>query len=403
MGVVALALISATAMLAMLLALLGCHRALPAASSRGRSPWAYAGYATVLGAVLALGLAGLVWLGGLFGAFVPWPVQVVALCGAASWAAWRAVGLARARQLPRRGYEAVVLGFMQACAAAAVLVTASIVYTVMAETWQFFQQVPFTEFMFGLEWSPQIAIRADQAGATGSFGMIPVLVGTLLISLVAMLVAVPLGLLSAIYLSEFAPSWVRAQAKPALEFLAGIPTVVYGFFALVTLSPILRDLGASIGVAVSGESALAAGLVIGIMTIPFVASLSEDALFAVPDELRDGSLALGGTHGETALYVVLPAALPGIVAGFLLALSRALGETMIVVMAAGLAANLTANPLEAVTTVTVQIVTMLTGDQTFDDPKTLAAFALGLLLFMFTLILNLFALGLVRKFQQQYE
>ena len=196
--------------------------------------------------------------------------------------------------------------------------------------------------------------------------------------------AVPLGLFSAIYQAEFAPRGVRVRVKPVMEFLAGIPTVVYGFFAVATLGPLLRDLGAGLGVAISSESALAAGFVIGVMTIPFVASLAEDALYAIPQDLRNGSLSLGATKGETALRVAIPAALPGIVAGFLLAFSRAVGETMIVVMAAGLAANLTANPFESVTTITTQIVTLLVGDQEFDDPKTLAAFALGLTLFAFT-------------------
>jgi phosphate transport system permease protein len=218
-----------------------------------------------------------------------------------------------------------------------------------------------------------------------------------------MLVAVPIGLMSAIYLSEYASRRFRSAAKPVLEVLAGIPTVVYGFFAALTVAPFVRDVGASIGLDVSSESALAAGLVMGIMIIPFVSSLSDDVINAVPQSMRDGSFALGATHSETVRRVIIPAALPGIVGGVLLAVSRAIGETMIVVMAAGLSANLTANPLDSVTTVTVQIVTLLVGDQEFDSPKTLAAFALGLLLFVVTLVLNVIALHVVRKYREQYE
>jgi phosphate transport system permease protein len=224
-----------------------------------------------------------------------------------------------------------------------------------------------------------------------------------LIALIAMLVAVPIGLMSAIYLSEYAGERFRTIAKPLLEILAGIPTVVYGFFAALTVAPFIRDTGGIIGLSVSSESALAAGLVMGVMIIPFVSSLSDDVIHAVPQTLRDGSLALGATNYETIRNVVIPAALPGIVSGVMLAVSRAIGETMIVVMAAGLSANLTANPLKAVTTVTVQIVTLLVGDQEFDSPKTLAAFALGLFLFVFTLALNIIALYFVRKYREQYE
>jgi phosphate transport system permease protein len=248
-----------------------------------------------------------------------------------------------------------------------------------------------------------MALRADQVGSSGAFGAIPVFMGTLLISGIAMTVAVPIGLMSAIYLSEYASKTVRAVAKPLMEILAGIPTVVYGFFAALTVAPIIRDTGGLIGLDVSSESALAAGLVMGIMIIPFVSSLSDDVINAVPQALRDGAYGLGATQSETIRNVVFPAALPGIVGGVLLAVSRAIGETMIVVMAAGLAANLTVNPLKTVTTVTVQIVTLLVGDQEFDSPKTLAAFALGLLLFVVTLCLNVIALHVVRKYREQYE
>jgi phosphate transport system permease protein len=292
---------------------------------------------------------------------------------------------------------------MISCSTIAIFTTIGIVLSVLFEATRFFQSVPFTDFVFGLEWSPQTAIRADQVGSSGSFGAIPLFAGTLLISFIAMLVAVPIGLMSALYLSEYASRKVRAIAKPVLEILAGIPTVVYGFFAALVVAPFVRDLGANIGLDVSSESALAAGLVMGIMIIPFVSSLSDDVINAVPQAMRDGSYAVGATHAETITKVIFPAALPGIVGGILLAISRAIGETMIVVMAAGLSANLTANPLEAVTTVTVQIVTLLTGDQEFDSPKTLAAFALGLMLFVTTLVLNVIALYVVRKYREQYE
>jgi len=277
------------------------------------------------------------------------------------------------------------------------------VLSVLFEAMRFFRAVPVTEFLFGLEWSPQTAIRADQIGSSGAFGAVPLFTGTLLVSGIALLVAVPIGLMSAIYLAEYASARVRAIAKPLLEILAGVPTVVYGFFAALTVGPIIRATGEALGLTVSSESALGAGLVMGVMIIPFVSSLSDDVITAVPQAMTDGSLALGATRSETIRRVVLPAALPGIVASFLLAASRAIGETMIVVMAAGLAANLTANPFEAVTTVTVQIVTLLIGDQEFDSPKTLAAFALGLVLFLVTLTLNIIALHVVRKYREQYE
>jgi phosphate transport system permease protein len=263
--------------------------------------------------------------------------------------------------------------------------------------------VPVSEFLFGLSWSPQTAIRADQVGSSGAFGAVPLFVGTLLISGIALLVAVPIGLMIAIYLSEYARPRLRRIVKPVLEVLAGIPTVVYGYFAALTVAPIIRLAGQQLGLEVASEAALGAGLVMGIMIIPFVSSLSDDAINAVPQAMRDGSFALGATRSETIKRVVLPAALPGIVGGVLLAASRAIGETMIVVMAAGLSANLSFNPLESVTTVTVQIVTLLVGDQEFDSPKTLAAFALGLMLFIVTLILNIIALQVVRRYREQYE
>ncbi|NDA43911.1 MAG: phosphate ABC transporter permease subunit PstC [Gammaproteobacteria bacterium] len=323
-----------------------------------------------------------------------------------------AVGIAgllvvRARIRPdlraRNAYERVIEWALFACSAVAVLTTIGIVLSIVFEATRFFNIVPITEFVFGTNWSPQMAIRADQVGSSGAFGAVPLFAGTLLISFIAMIVAVPIGLFSAIYLAEYAPLQVRKVVKPLLEVLAGVPTVVYGFFAVTTVGPALRVAGEAIGLPVAGESALAAGLVMGIMIIPFVSSLSDDMITAVPQSLRDGAYALGATRSETIRQVVLRAALPGIVGGVLLAISRAIGETMIVVMAAGLAANLTANPLEAVTTVTVQIVTLLVGDQEFDSPKTLAAFALGLVLFLVTLLLNVIALYVVRKYREQYD
>ncbi|MDJ0873681.1 MAG: phosphate ABC transporter permease subunit PstC [Desulfobacterales bacterium] len=303
----------------------------------------------------------------------------------------------------RNQVERIIKWILIACSTLAIFTTIGIVLSVLFEAIRFFQVIPVTDFIFGLEWSPQMAIREDQVGSSGAFGAIPVFAGTLMISAIAMFVAVPIGLMSAIYLSEYANRRFRAVAKPLMEILAGIPTVVYGFFAALIVAPVIRDAGIGIGLDVSSESALAAGLVMGVMIIPFVSSLSDDVINAVPQALRDGSYGLGATQSETIRQVVLPAALPGIVGGVLLAISRAIGETMIVVMAAGLAANLTANPLKTVTTVTVQIVTLLVGDQEFDSPKTLAAFALGLVLFIATLILNVIALQVVRKYREQYE
>jgi phosphate transport system permease protein len=303
----------------------------------------------------------------------------------------------------RNGVERVVVAALVLCSLLAILTTIGIVVSVLFEALQFFRFVPVTDFIFGTTWSPQVALRPDQVGSSGAFGAVPLFAGTLLISAIAMGIAVPVGLFSAIYLAEYADRRFRAVTKPFLEILAGIPTVVYGFFAALTVGPTLRYAGALAGVDVASESALAAGFVMGIMIIPFVSSLADDMITAVPQSLRDGAYALGATRSETIRRVVLPAALPGIVGGVLLAVSRAIGETMIVVMAAGLAAKLTANPFEAVTTVTVQIVTLLIGDNEFNSPKTLSAFALGLVLFIATLLLNIVALSIVRKYREQYE
>ena len=305
----------------------------------------------------------------------------------------------------RSGVERLVMGLLVAASMIAILTTLGIVLSLLFESIRFFNLVSPTEFLFGTTWSPQTALRADQAGSSGAFGSIPLFWGTAFIgAIIAMIVAIPLGLMSAIFLTQYAPHQVRAWLKPILEILAGVPTVVYGYFAALTVAPIVRDFGLSIGVtSASSESALAAGLVMGIMIIPFVSSMADDSIAAVPQAMRDGSLALGATKSETIKKVVLPAALPGVVGGVLLAVSRAIGETMIVVMAAGLAANMTANPFASVTTVTVQIVQLLTGDQEFDSAKTLAAFALGLALFVITLILNVIALRFVRKYREAYE
>ena len=329
-------------------------------------------------------------------------LSVLALL-AAAFGARHAIGRIRLDTRARVIVEKVMLFFLVSCASIAILTTIGIVLSVLFEASRFFAEVSIVEFVTGTKWSPQTAIRVDQIGSSGAFGAVPLFVGTLLISLIAMVVAVPFGLMSAIYLAEYASRRTRAIVKPLLEILAGIPTVVYGFFAALTVAPLLRDLGSQIGLSVASESALAAGTVMGIMIIPFVSSLSDDVITAVPQAMRDGSYGLGATRAETVRKVVIPAALPGIVGGVLLAVSRAIGETMIVVMAAGLAANLTANPLEAVTTVTVQIVTLLTGDQEFDSAKTLAAFALGLMLFVVTLLLNIIALHVVRKYREQYD
>lgn len=307
------------------------------------------------------------------------------------------------QQRARNRVEKAVNFFLLSSSTLAIFTTIGIVLSVLFESIRFFQQIPISEFLFGLEWSPQTAIRPDQVGSSGVFGSVPLFAGTFLITFIAMFVAVPVGLLSAIYMAEYASKTFRTLAKPVLEILAGIPTVVYGFFAALTVAPFFRDSGAMLGLSVSSESALAAGVVMGIMIIPFVSSLSDDVINAVPQAMRDGAYGLGATRSETIRNVIIPAALPGIVGGVLLAVSRAIGETMIVVMAAGLSANLTANPLEAVTTVTVQIVTLLVGDQEFDSAKTLAAFALALVLFIFTLALNMIALHIVRKYREQYE
>ncbi len=317
--------------------------------------------------------------------------------------AWFALSRLEPGFRARNSVERVVVWVMIACSAVAVLTTVGIVFSVLFETLRFFARYPWYDFLFGLQWSPQIAIRADQVGQSGAFGAVPLFVGTALIMVIAMIIAVPVGLLSAIYMAEYASPGVRSVVKPVLEVLAGVPTVVFGFLAALTVAPLIRNTGTALGIDVASESALAAGLVMGVMIIPFVSSLSDDIINSVPQSLRDGSYAMGATKSETVVRVVLPAALPGIMSAVMLAISRAMGETMIVVMAAGLSANLTFNPLEAVTTITVQIKTLLVGDQEFDSAKTLSAFALGFVLFFFTLALNVIALKIVQKYREQYD
>lgn len=295
----------------------------------------------------------------------------------------------------RTKVERVVLLLLLVASLAAILTTVGIIASLVFETGRFFSMVSPLEFLFGTHWSP----------ANGSFGAIPLYWGTIFIgAIIAMIVAIPLGLMSAIYLTQYAHANVRRWMKPMLELLAGIPTVVYGYFAALTVAPMVRDFAIKMGLEnPSTESALAAGLVMGIMIIPFVSSMADDSIAAVPQAMRDGSLAMGATRSETIKKVLIPAALPGIVAGIMLAISRAIGETMIVVMAAGAAANLSANPFASMTTVTFQIVQLLTGDQEFDSPKTLSAFALGLVLFVVTLVLNIIALRVVKRFREAYE
>ncbi len=300
-----------------------------------------------------------------------------------------------ARFQARTQVERFVLGLLLLASLLAILTTGGIIASLLYETGIFFSKVSPSEFLFGLHWSP----------ANGSFGAVPLFWGTIFIgAIIAMIVAIPLGLMSAIYLTQYASAGLRKVLKPLLEILAGIPTVVYGYFAALTVAPMVRDFATVIGIAnPSTESALAAGLVMGIMIIPFVSSMADDSIAAVPQAMRDGSLAMGATKSETIKKVLIPAALPGIVAGVMLAISRAIGETMIVVMAAGAAANLSANPFASMTTVTFQIVQLLTGDQEFDSPKTLSAFALGLVLFAVTLVLNIIALRVVKRFREAYE
>lgn len=307
----------------------------------------------------------------------------------------------------RHQIERVVKVVLILCSTVAILTTVGIVLSMVGETMKFFSFIKPADFFFGTTWNPRFSTtgvgEGSLTGSQGSFGLLPLLSGTMLVAVIALLVAIPLGLMVAIYLSEYAPARFRATAKPIIEVLAGIPTIVYGFFALVTVGPFLTDLGLMLGLTIRATSALTAGVVMGIMIIPFISSLTDDIITQVPKTMRDGSLGLGATKSETIIKVVLPAALPGIVGAVLLAASRAIGETMIVVLAAGNSPALTANPFEAVSTVTVTIVNQLTGDNDFASPQSLVAFALGLTLFVITLLLNVMALVIVRKYREQYE
>ncbi len=303
----------------------------------------------------------------------------------------------------RNRVELVIVGALMAASSVAILTTVGIVLSVLFESLDFFKSVSIIDFLTGSVWDPRFADAGAGGSTEGQFGLVPLMWGTLYISFVALLVAVPIGLLAAIYMSEYAHPRVRATVKPLLEMLAGIPTIVYGFFAVITVGPFLNFWGSKAGLVIQPTSVLTAGIVMGIMIIPFVSSLSDDIISAVPRALREGSYGLGATQSETIKRVVLPAALPGIVGAILLAASRAIGETMIVVLAAGIAANLTLNPFESVTTITVKIVSQLTGDLEFNTPQTLVAFALGLTLFLLTLGLNVYALYIVRRYREQYE
>ncbi|MCE0734180.1 phosphate ABC transporter permease subunit PstC [Halomonas sp. G15] len=308
----------------------------------------------------------------------------------------------------RQAIERVIRWVLVGAAMISIFTTFGILFSIIFEALRFFKMHSFWDFITGTVWNPGASFLAAagraEEGATGAqFGSVPLFAGTFMITAIAMLVAIPVGLLSAIYMAEFAPSRVRTLAKPTLEVLAGIPTVVYGFFAAITVAPLIVDLAGFLGIDAAYNNAVAPGVVMGIMIIPFISSLSDDVINSVPDSMRQGSLALGMTKGETIRDVVIPAALPGIISASLLAVSRALGETMIVVMAAGMRPNLTANPFEDMTTVTVRIVAALTGDLEFESAETLSAFALGLVLFAVTLSLNLVSVLMIRRFREKYR
>ncbi len=321
-----------------------------------------------------------------------------------------AVGAARAFLTIKPDFRAhtqvdrMVMLVLLVASLVAILTTIGILASLAFETFRFFGMISPLDFLTGLHWAPNPMSAADNPDPT-RYGALPLFWGTFFIgAIIAMIVAIPFGMMSAIYLNQYADPRLRKTLKPALEMLAGVPTVVYGYFAALTIAPAIRDAALALGISnPSSESALAAGLVMGVMIIPFVSSMADDSISAVPSAMSDGSLAMGATKNETIRNVIIPAALPGIVAGVMLAISRAIGETMIVVMAASTAANLTANPLEAMTTVTVQIVALLTGEGSFDHPATLAAFALGFVLFMVTLALNYIALRVVKRFREAYE
>ncbi|MBK4214423.1 phosphate ABC transporter permease subunit PstC [Paracoccus caeni] len=347
-------------------------------------------------ALAVLAIASILRMAGVITAEAGTIVGLIALAASVLGLGWAATRIGRDFQA-RNAVERIVLGLLIMCSLIAILTTAGIVLSLLFETGRFFQVYDWKTFFFGTEWTPRFQ-------GNSQLGILPLLWGTLYISFIALIVSVPVGLFAAIYMSEYASKRVRSFAKPAIEVLAGIPTIVYGLFALVVVGPMLRDYFAQpLQLGNSASSVLTAGLVMGIMLIPFVSSLSDDIINAVPQSLRDGALGLGSTPSETIRQVVLPAALPGIVGAVLLAASRAIGETMIVVLGAGAAAQLGLNPFEAMTTITVKIVSQLTGDSDFNSPETLVAFALGLTLFIITLALNVVALYIVRKYREQYE
>ena len=383
------------------------HRS--AGSPLHSQPHQYGWYMVAWGIVPGLAVALVAALVQLFGwvQLIDWSVLLAAAAAATGGLLWCRRTLDPTLRA-RNALDRLVRTTLLAAGLVSILTTFGIVVSILFESIRFFQLVSFWEFITGTQWNPGAAFleaagRGGEQSAGAAFGSLPLFAGTFMITIIAMLVAMPIGLLSAIYMAEYASSRVRGIAKPTLEVLAGIPTVVYGFFAALTVAPFVVDLAGWFGLDASYNSALAAGLVMGVMIIPFISSLSDDVINSVPDAMREGSYALGTTRAETVRHVLLPAALPGIVSAFLLAISRAMGETMIVVMAAGMRPNMTLNPLEDMTTVTVRIVAALTGDTAFDSAETLSAFALGLVLFVITLALNLVSTIMVRRFRQKYS
>ncbi len=388
------------------------NRALAATTGGGslHSLPQFHGWYAVIGLALPALVTGLVFsLLHLFHiADVPAPMLLATSFGLGGIGLWLALKNISLEFRARQKVEKVMRGLLFVAATVSILTTIGIVLSVIFEAVRFFNVISFWDFITGTQWQPDTAFligagRETEGVAPPLFGSLPIFAGTFMITGIAMLVAVPIGLFSAIYMSEYASHAARGRLKPMLEVLAGIPTVVYGFFAAITVSPMIVEIAHALGLEADYTNALAPGLIMGVMIIPFMSSLSDDVIRAVPQSLRDGSLALGTTKSETIRHIVLPAAFPGIVSAFLLTMSRAIGETMIVVMAAGLRPNLTANPLEGMTTVTVKIVEALTGDQEFDSAFTLAAFALGLVLLLITLMLNIVSTIVVRRFKQRYE
>ncbi|PWG65121.1 phosphate ABC transporter permease subunit PstC [Sediminicurvatus halobius] len=373
-------------------------------------PQQYGWYSVVSMALPAMGVAIAASLLNLLGVVTP-PREIVLLMALVTAAVGLAVGLRviRPSLRARNILDNLIRWLLLGAALISIITTIAIVLSVIFEAMRFFREVSVWEFVTGTVWSPgdsflEAAGRGDEVTeGSSSFGSVPLFAGTFMVTAIAMAVALPIGLLSAIFMSEYASPRIRGTAKPLLEILAGIPTVVYGFFAAITVTPVVVDIASFFGLDASYSNILSPGIVMGIMIIPFISSLSDDVINSIPQSLREGAYALGTTRSETIRQVVLPAALPGVISAFLLGVSRALGETMIVVMAAGVRPNLTWNPLEDMTTVTVNIVYSLTGDQAFDSPQTLSAFALGLVLFLVTLALNLVSTILVRRFKQRYD